>query len=68
MMLLYCRFHCQLHVIIVVVVDCRYEFVLQELTPEELLAASTSVAYGCIKYADLSHNRMLDYVFSFDKV
>ena len=41
---------------------------LQELTREELHAASTSVAYGCIKYADLSHNRMMDYVFSFDKV
>ena len=25
-------------------------------------------AYGCIKYADLSHNRNHDYVFSFDKV
>ncbi|XP_065058798.1 arginine--tRNA ligase, cytoplasmic-like isoform X2 [Rhopilema esculentum] len=40
----------------------------KELTPEELHAASTSVAYGCIKYADLSHNRMMDYVFSFDKM
>lgn len=27
-----------------------------------------SVAYGCIKYADLSHSRINDYVFSFDKV
>jgi arginyl-tRNA synthetase len=27
------------------------------LTPEELLAAQNSVAYGCIKYSDLSHNR-----------
>ena len=26
------------------------------------------MAYGCIKYADLSHNRVNDYVFSFDKV
>jgi len=40
----------------------------KELTREELHAASTSVAYGCIKYADLSHNRMMDYVFSFDKM
>ena len=38
------------------------------LTPEELDAAQRSVAYGCIKYADLSHNRNLEYVFSFDKV
>ena len=38
------------------------------LTPEELAAAQQSVAYGCIKYADLSHNRVNDYVFSFDKV
>ena len=27
------------------------------LTPEELLAAQNSVAYGCIKYSDLSNNR-----------
>jgi len=39
-----------------------------ELTEEELKAAQTSVAYGCIKYADLSHNRVMDYVFSFDKM
>jgi len=31
-------------------------------------AAQTSVAYGCIKYADLCHNRVMDYVFSFDKM
>lgn len=40
----------------------------QVLTPEELKAAQTSVAFGCIKYADLSHNRLNDYVFSFDKM
>ena len=40
----------------------------QELSPQELHAASRSTAYGCIKYADLAHNRMMDYVFSFDKV
>uniref|UniRef100_A0A8D8VM71 Probable arginine--tRNA ligase, cytoplasmic n=1 Tax=Cacopsylla melanoneura TaxID=428564 RepID=A0A8D8VM71_9HEMI len=39
-----------------------------ELTPSELSAAQQAVAYGCIKYADLSHNRQLDYVFSFDKM
>ncbi|XP_077329613.1 arginine--tRNA ligase, cytoplasmic isoform X2 [Lithobates pipiens] len=38
------------------------------LTPEELIAAQKSVAFGCIKYADLSHNRMNDYIFSFDKM
>lgn len=41
---------------------------LKVLTPEELQIAQEAVAYGCIKYADLSHNRINDYVFSFDKV
>ena len=40
----------------------------QELTEKELEAAQKSVAYGCIKYADLSQTRTNDYVFSFDKV
>ena len=40
----------------------------KELSKEEMEAAQTSVAYGCIKYADLCHNRVMDYVFSFDKV
>lgn len=40
----------------------------KELTPEEFKAAQEAVAYGCIKYADLSHNRVNDYVFSFDKM
>lgn len=38
------------------------------LSAEELKAAQEAVAYGCIKYADLSHNRVNDYVFSFDKM
>merc|ERR1712020_276556 len=38
------------------------------LTPQELKAAQESIAYGCIKYADLSHNRNHEYVFSFDKM
>merc|ERR1712003_467639 len=38
------------------------------LSPEEMLAAQTNVAYGCIKYADLSHNRNHEYIFSFDKM
>ncbi|XP_050308145.1 arginine--tRNA ligase, cytoplasmic isoform X2 [Anthonomus grandis grandis] len=38
------------------------------LTAEELRQAQESVAYGCIKYADLSHNRNHEYVFSFDRM
>ena len=38
------------------------------LSPEDLAAAQKAVAYGCIKYADLSHTRTNDYVFSFNKV
>ncbi|XP_051533691.1 arginine--tRNA ligase, cytoplasmic-like [Myxocyprinus asiaticus] len=38
------------------------------LTPEELVKAQRAVAFGCIKYADLSKNRINDYVFSFDKM
>jgi len=38
------------------------------LNEAELLAAETNLAYGCIKYADLSHNRVADYIFSFDKM
>lgn len=38
------------------------------LTPEELRLAQHAVAFGCIKYADLCHNRINDYVFSFDKM
>ncbi|ESO11007.1 hypothetical protein HELRODRAFT_72621 [Helobdella robusta] len=38
------------------------------LTNEELSLAKEAVAYGCIKYADLSHCRTNDYVFSFDKM
>ena len=38
------------------------------LTEAEMKAAQNSIAYGCIKYADLAHNRKLEYVFSFDKM
>ncbi|KAH8295257.1 hypothetical protein KR018_009250, partial [Drosophila ironensis] len=38
------------------------------LTPQELTDAQEAVAYGCIKYADLCHNRISDYIFSFDKM
>ncbi|KAJ7997060.1 hypothetical protein DPEC_G00225000 [Dallia pectoralis] len=38
------------------------------LSMEELTKAQRSVAFGCIKYADLSHNRINDYMFSFDKM
>ena len=40
----------------------------EELTKEEFEAAQEAVAYGCIKYADLSHNLNHEYIFSFDKV
>lgn len=30
--------------------------------------AEETIAYGCIKYADLCHNRQHEYVFSFDKM
>lgn len=40
----------------------------QVLSEEELKKAQESVAYGCIKYADLSHNLNNDYIFSFDKM
>lgn len=40
----------------------------QALTAEELKVAQEAVAYGCIKYADLSHNRAHEYIFSFDKM
>jgi arginyl-tRNA synthetase len=38
------------------------------LSADELKAAQEAVAYGCIKYADLSHNRTNDYVFSFTRM
>lgn len=38
------------------------------LTSEEFIKARDAVAYGCIKYADLSHDRSRDYVFSFDRM
>lgn len=40
----------------------------QSMTREEMDAARDSIAYGCIKYADLSHNRNHEYTFSFDKM
>jgi hypothetical protein len=39
-----------------------------QLSAEERQQVLEAVAYGCIKYADLSHNRINDYVFSFDKM
>ncbi|XP_054162372.1 arginine--tRNA ligase, cytoplasmic-like [Oppia nitens] len=38
------------------------------LTPQELKAAQEAIAIGCIKYADLSHDRNHEYVFSFDRM
>ena len=38
------------------------------LSEEEILACRDAVAYGCIKFSDLSCTRTNDYVFSFDKM
>lgn len=38
------------------------------LSADELKAAQRAIGYGCIKYADLSHNRTNEYIFSFDKM
>ncbi|XP_071521110.1 arginine--tRNA ligase, cytoplasmic isoform X1 [Panulirus ornatus] len=38
------------------------------LTPEDFSKARDAVAYGCVKYADLCHDRSRDYVFSFDRM
>lgn len=40
----------------------------EELNDEEMKAAQEAVAYGCIRYADLSRDRNKDYVFSFDQM
>mmetsp|Transcript_22986 Transcript_22986/g.60030 ORF Transcript_22986/g.60030 Transcript_22986/m.60030 type:complete len:822 (+) Transcript_22986:111-2576(+) len=37
-----------------------------ELSAAEAAQADEAIAYSCIKYADLSHDRIRDYVFSFD--
>jgi arginyl-tRNA synthetase len=39
-----------------------------ELSPEERRRVAEVVGIGAIKYADLSHNRTSDYVFSYDKM
>ncbi|CAD5216225.1 unnamed protein product [Bursaphelenchus xylophilus] len=38
------------------------------MSPQELEAARDALAYGCIRYADLSNGRTNDYVFSFDRM
>lgn len=38
------------------------------LTQQEMIDAQRNVAFGCIKYADLSKNSKNEYVFSFDKM
>ena len=38
------------------------------LSEEEIIACRDAVAYGCIKFADLTCTRTNDYVFSFDKM
>ena len=39
-----------------------------ELGAEQRLEVASTVGHGAIKYADLSHNRTSDYVFSYDKM
>jgi len=39
-----------------------------ELSPEQRQEVANTVGHGAIKYADLSHNRTSDYVFSYDKM
>ncbi len=39
-----------------------------ELSPAERQRVAEAVGIGAIKYADLSHNRTSDYVFSYDKM
>ncbi|KAF2367198.1 Arginine-tRNA ligase [Trinorchestia longiramus] len=52
----------------------RAEAVLREkgrheaLSSQEFERAKQAVAYGCIKYSDLCHDRTRDYVFSFDRM
>ncbi|KAG5672612.1 hypothetical protein PVAND_002727 [Polypedilum vanderplanki] len=38
------------------------------LNEQEIIDATNNVAYGCIKYADLSKSSRNDYVFSFDRM
>jgi arginyl-tRNA synthetase len=38
------------------------------LSPEDRRQVAETVGIGAIKYADLSHNRTSDYVFSYDKM
>ena len=40
----------------------------EHFTKEEIESTSKALAYGCIKYSDLSNNRNKEYVFSFDKM
>lgn len=35
---------------------------------DEVARTATALAYSCIKFADLSHNRNQEYVFSFDRM
>ncbi len=39
-----------------------------ELTAEQRQAIARAVGHAALKYADLSHNRTSDYVFSYDKM
>ena len=39
-----------------------------QMSDQDAASMAEAVAYGCIKYADLSHSRCNDYVFSFEKM
>ncbi len=39
-----------------------------ELSAEQRQAIARAVGHAALKYADLSHNRTSDYVFSYDKM
>ena len=39
-----------------------------ELDEQQRQAIARAVGHGALKYADLSHNRTSDYVFSYDKM
>ena len=49
-------------------VDRAYAVVPEGTDEDERRQISNAVGLGAIKYADLSHNRTSDYVFSYDKM
>eukprot|EP00602_Paraphysomonas_sp_CaronLab_P009175 CAMPEP_0185032088 /NCGR_PEP_ID=MMETSP1103-20130426/19934_1 /TAXON_ID=36769 /ORGANISM="Paraphysomonas bandaiensis, Strain Caron Lab Isolate" /LENGTH=668 /DNA_ID=CAMNT_0027567849 /DNA_START=348 /DNA_END=2351 /DNA_ORIENTATION=+ len=39
-----------------------------DLTPEQIVEASTVIGYGAVKYFDLKQNCITNYIFSYDKM